>query len=253
MKAILPNRLRWLLWLLVLSVFAGVWLNPISSEQTRASGLALFLMVWFGLIALVWKNRAVRFTTLAITALAAAFLLMPARIHRDGEALRSSYASGLRRYEGVIYFWGGESPKGIDCSGLVRRGLIDSLFLRGIRTLDGALVRHSLWLWWNDRTARELGEDRGMTTPLLEAPSINTLDPSMLSQGDIAVTSNGLHVMAYLGDNRWIEADSGEQRVLTVTVPSKDNPWFGLPVKVVRWNILRQQGNRIGVTEPVVK
>lgn len=240
MKAVIPTRLRWLLWLLVLSVFVGVWLYPISSEQTRTSGLALFLVVWLGLIALVWKNRAARLTILTITVLSVAFLLMPAKAHRDGDALRSSYASGLRRYEGVAYFWGGESPKGIDCSGLVRRGLIDSLFLRGIRTLDGALVRHSLWLWWSDRTARELGEDRGMTTPVLEAPSINALDPARLAAGDIAVTANGLHVMAYLGDNRWIEADSGEQRVLTVTVPSKDNPWFAQPVKVVRWNILRQ-------------
>jgi hypothetical protein len=46
--------------------------------------------------------------------------------------------------------------------------------------------------------------------------------------------------MAYLGDNRWIEADPGVQRVLIVTVPSEDNSWFHQPMKVVRWNILRQ-------------
>ena len=38
------------------------------------------------------------------------------------------------------------------------------------------LVRHALWLWWHDCTARELGEGHGMTAPLLETPSINALD-----------------------------------------------------------------------------
>jgi cell wall-associated NlpC family hydrolase len=198
----------------------------------------LFLVVWFGPLVIVWKNRALRFAGLTITALTAVFLLLPARNQHDGDALRSGYVSGLLRYEGVRYFWGGESPKGIDCSGLIRRGLIDSLFLRGVRTLDGSLVRHALWIWWNDCTARELGEGHGMTTPLIEAPSINALDPAQVSPGDIAVTANGLHIMAYLGGNRWIEADPMEQRVIIVSVPSKDNSWFHQPMKVVRWNIL---------------
>ena len=240
MKTIVTTRLRWLLWLLVLSVFVGVWLFPISTRFTRASGIVLFVYVWFGLLARVWKNRATRFAGLGITVLTAVFLLLPARSRRDESELRSGYVSGLLRYDGVHYYWGGESPKGIDCSGLIRRGLIDSLFLSGVRTLDAGLVRHSLWIWWNDCTARELGAGHGMTTPLLETPSINALDPAEISPGDIAVTANGLHIMAYLGGNRWIEADPGEQRVIAVTVPSKGNSWFQQPMKVVRWNILRR-------------
>jgi hypothetical protein len=240
MKTIVTTRLRWLLWLMVLSVFVGVWMYPISTKYTRASGVVLFVYVWFGLLALVWKNRTLRFTSLTITALTVIFLLLPARTRHDETELRSSYVAGLLRYEGTHYFWGGESPKGIDCSGLIRRGLVDSLFLRGVRTLDAGLVRHALWLWWNDCTARELGAGHGMTKPLLETPSINALDPAKISPGDIAVTADGLHIMAYLGGNRWIEADPNVQRVLTVTVPSKDNPWFGQPMKVMRWNILRQ-------------
>lgn len=234
------TRLRWLLWLMVLSIFVGVWLFPISTKYTRASGIVLFVYVWFGLLALVWKNRVLRFTGIAITALTVIFLLLPARRRHDEAELRSGYVAGLQRYEGAHYFWGGESPRGIDCSGLIRRGLIDALFLRGVRTLDSGLVRHSLWLWWNDCTARELGAGHGMTAPLLETPSINALDPANISPGDIAVTADGLHIMAYLGDNRWIEADPDQQRVLIVIAPSKDNGWFRQPMKIVRWNVLQR-------------
>ncbi len=240
MKSIVKTRLRWLLWLVVLSIFVGVWLYPISTKYTRVCGVVLFIYVWFGLLALVWKNRALRFTSLTITALTVIFLLLPARTGRDETELRSGYVAGLLRYEGTHYFWGGESPKGIDCSGLIRRGLVDSLFLRGVQTFDAGLIRHSLWLWWNDCTARELGEGHGMTTPLLETPSINALDPAKISPGDIAVTTNGLHIMAYVGGNRWIEADPGQDRVIIVTVPSAENGWFRQPMKVVRWNILQQ-------------
>lgn len=240
MKITFTPRLRWPLLLAAFLLFVGVCLFPVSSRLTRISGLAMFVLVWLGLLAIGWKNRAFRFIGVAISALVVIFLLMPARNGRDLAALRSEYVAGLQRYEGTHYFWGGESPVGIDCSGLIHRGLIDSLFLRGIRTLDGGLVRHALWLWWHDSTARELGEGRGMTTLLLETPSINALDPAEISPGDIAVTANGLHIMAYLGGHRWIEADPGEQRVIAVTVPSKDNSWFQQPMKVVRWNILRR-------------
>ncbi len=229
--------MRWLLWLAVVAIFIGVWLYPVSTGYTRASGVWLFLVVWFGLVALVWRMRVARFVMIGISAMAAIFLLLPGRMQRDEAALRSGYVAGLLRYEGDRYFWGGESPRGIDCSGLIRRGLIDSLFLRGVRTLDPGLVRHALWLWWHDCTARELGEGHGMTAPLLETPSINALDHARISPGDIAVTATGIHIIAYLGGNRWIEADPDQQRVLTISAPS-ENGWFLQPMKIMRWNIL---------------
>jgi len=154
--------------------------------------------------------------------------------------LRSDYISGLQRYNGVTYYWGGESFRGIDCSGLIRRGLIDALFRRGLRTFDAGLVRRAISLWWHDCTASALGEQhRGLTVRLFDTPSVNVLDHSKVLPGDLAVTKSGIHIMAYLGHHHWIEADPGAGRVITVTAPSADNPWFNDPMNIIRWSILQ--------------
>lgn len=226
-----------MLWLAALSLFIAVWLFPVSTAATRVAGLVLLAVVWFGLIALVWQRPTFRYWLLGVSALCVIFLALPSQHHVDAAALRSAYVAGLRHYEGVTYYWGGESPKGIDCSGLIRRGLIDAMFGRGLRTLDAGLVRHAIWLWWHDSTAHDFGEGHGFTTHLFDTPSINALDHSTILPGDLAVTSTGVHIMAYLGDHHWIEADPVIGRVVTVSVPT-ENQWFRSPMKMVRWNVL---------------
>jgi hypothetical protein len=212
---------------------------PLGTGQTRAAGITLLAVVWFGLIALSWRHRRVRFGLLGFTAIILIFLALPARSPPDRASLRSAYVSGLLRYDGVPYYWGGESPKGIDCSGLIRRGLIDSSFIRGIQTLDSGLVRFAIGLWWHDCTAQDFGEGHGLTSRLFSISSINALDHSTILPGDLAVTSNGAHILAFLGANCWIEADPGVGRVITVFVPSKDNIWFQERMNIVRWNIFQ--------------
>lgn len=241
MRSRTPSRLPRLLWLGALILFVGIWLFPISSRITRATGLMLLLMIWFGFIGLYWRHHALRFSLIGITLLSCGFLALPARDLPTAGSLRSDYVAGLRRYEGITYYWGGESPKGIDCSGLIRRGLIDSLFLRGVGSFEPGLVRRAMALWWNDTTARALGEERdGLTERLFETPGINQLDHSNLQPGDLAITRDGVHIMAYIGGNCWIEADPGVGRVITVSVPSDDNAWFRTPMKIVRWSVLSQ-------------
>lgn len=232
---------KWLrrLWLAVLVLFVADWLLPVSTRFTRASGVVLFAILWMGLIALVWRQRLVRICLLGFTVMIGIFLALPARGPADAAKLRKAYVAGLLRYRYVPFYWGGESPKGIDCSGLIRRGQIDSMFLQGIGTLDAGLVRYSLRVWWNDCTARDFGEGRGFTTRLFSAPSINALDHSKILPGDLAVTSDGVHIMAYLGNNKWIEADPGLEHVAAVFVPAKDNVWFEKPIYIARWNIFR--------------
>jgi len=40
--------------------------------------------------------------------------------------------------------------------------------------------------------------------------------------------------MAYLGNLLWIEADPTIKSVLVVPLPT-DNPWFDVPIVVMRW------------------
>lgn len=239
MKAFVPSRKQWLLWFAAFAFLVAILLFPVSSRMIRIATLALAFVVWFGLIALVWRRRWLRLSLLGITVAAGGFLSLPSRARPATETLRSDFLERLQRYGGVRYYWGGENALGIDCSGLVRRGLMDAFFWRGVRTLDPGLVREALDMWWNDCTAAALGQHhRELTSFVLETPSVNALDHAKIQPGDLAVTSSGVHIMAYLGDARWIEADPGEGRVITVKAPSSDNAWFQTPMRIVRWTAL---------------
>jgi cell wall-associated NlpC family hydrolase len=185
-----------------------------------------------------WKYRLLRWAVPGVTVAVGVFLMLPGR-SASQEALREKYVGCLKRYEGVHYVWGGENAIGIDCSGLIRRGLMDALFLEGVRSFNPGLVRESIKLWWNDTTARVLGEGAGSTVAVMAAPQINVLDHTKLRAGDLAVTTSGIHVLAYLGDQTWIEADPGAERVILAKAPSQDNPWLSSPVNIVRWKLLQ--------------
>jgi hypothetical protein len=226
------------LWAVALVVFVACALYPVGTTATRAAGTLSFAFLWVGLLALLWKRRGWRWVGPAVTLAAVVFLLLPGQPPSE-EVLRKKYAGCLLRYEGVRYVWGGENAVGIDCSGLVRRGLMDALFLEGLRTFNPGLVREALALWWNDTTAKVLGEATRSTVAVKAPPQINLLDHASLLPGDLAVTESGIHVLAYLGDQTWIEADPAEERVIVVKAPSQTNPWFATPVKIVRWKLLQ--------------
>lgn len=224
-------------WAVALVVFAASALYPVGTTTSRAAGILSFVFLWGGLLVFLWKRPVWRWLGPGLTVGVLIFLLLPGR-PASSEILREKYTSCLRRYEGVRYVWGGETALGIDCSGLVRRGLMDALFLEGLRTLNPGLVRDAISLWWNDTTARVLGEAGDQTSAITETPGINLLDHSLLQPGDLAVTATGLHVLAYLGDQTWIEADPGLENVVVVKAPSHENPWLATPVKIVRWKLL---------------
>ena len=237
---ILPVLLRLLraTWLSALFLLIAIALYPVSNRWSRLLSVALLAGVFFGALVLFWKRPVIRWTLLAVITIAAALIFGPNRNLPAVQVMRDDYLKGLQRYDGVTYFWGGENPRGIDCSGLVRRGLIDTLFLRVVRTFHPGLVRESLSLWWGDCTAKALGNGQ-LTTHVTDSPSINSLKHDQIMPGDLAVTTDGLHVLAYLGDSTWIEADPSILKVIKVQVPARDNGWFQTPVRIVRWRLLQ--------------
>ena len=213
-------------------------LFPINNLSLRLGLLAALLGVWIGCFFFGRRKKIFCVVLLLLTFLCVGFFICPGRDY-DRKQLRDAYVDALRSYEGTKYIWGGENWLGIDCSGLVRAGLMKANFQSGLRTLNPGLIRFALSLWWHDASAEALGQEyRQLTKHLLAATSLNELDQDKVNPGDIAVTLSGVHVMAYLGDRQWIEADPGIGKVVIVQVPERTNPWFQETFKILRWREL---------------
>jgi len=227
------DKLRWR-WFALWPVSIALAAYPVSNRILRGAFICCVLLLAAGLLGFFWRVKWLRFTTLAIVALAIVCFGMPGK-QIDNGALRTIYIRSLKKYEGSRYVWGGENRFGIDCSGLVRAGMIDAEFSEAFRTCNPALLRAGTSLWWHDCSARALGEGyRQLTDLLFDAQTINGINDPRLQPGDMAVTDDGIHVLAYLGDKTWIEADPFPRRVLIVSLPTT-NQWFDTPVKIVRW------------------
>lgn len=231
-------------WVALLGTTVFLLFYPITIGLVRLFLVVSIPLLCLGASGLLWRRKRLRL--LPIAALAAMLLLLvaPGRTP-DRDRLRDRYVKCLRDYEGVRYLWGGESGGGIDCSGLVRRGLVRASLSEGFRTINPGLLRYGLDIWWHDCSARALKDQyRDWTRHVLATPSINQLQPDQLAAGDMAVTSDGVHVLAYLGGGEWIEADPGLGKVIRARAPVDGNPWFKTPVHVLRWRELEAVGDR---------
>lgn len=205
-------------------------------------GLPLSLAAaWSVALGFVWRRKITKKILLALPVLAAIPFLLPGR-PMDRDRLRFRYLAALRSMEGVPYLWAGESSGGIDCSGLPRRALRDALWETGWRESNGAAFREWAKQWWFDTSAKALGENhRDFTYPLGLSGKLRKLDFQKFAPGDLAVTADGRHVMVYLGDGDWIQADPGPSKV-TIAKPATDpNPWFDAPVTMQRWTVFKMR------------
>jgi hypothetical protein len=231
------KRALWRRWLFLWPASLALFLYPVSNTVLRTAMLICFLLLGVGLIGFNWKDRWLRISAVLITVLLTILLLLPGR-NTATRSLRQAYLESLRSYEGTRYVWGGENRLGIDCSGLIRKGWVDALALQGLKSLNPALLRQGLFIWWHDYSARALGEQYlQLTTHILDSDSVNQVDYAKIQPGDFAVTVDGIHVLAYLGNEEWIEADPDAKRVLRLSTPST-NPWFNAPIQVMRWTQL---------------
>jgi hypothetical protein len=196
-------------------------------------GLPLSLVaVWAAGLGFVWRWKFLRVGILALPVLAVIPFLLPAK-SLPAEGLREDYLSAMREMRGAAYVWGGESHRGTDCSGLPRRALRDALWAEGWENSNGAAFREWARQWWFDTSAKALGENyRGFTRPIGVRGKLRDLDLTRLTPGDLGITADGRHVMVYLGNNDWIQADPGPFKV-TIGDPAIDpNPWFDSDVVV---------------------
>jgi len=225
-------------WWICLGGAVILVLLPVSVGLGRMLLVASIPVLTVGASLLLWSRRWFRWAPLVALGATGLFLLAPGR-DCDVDRLRSRYIASLQRYEGTRYVWGGENRFGIDCSGLVRRGLIDAHLWQGLGTVNPALVREAARLWWFDCSARALKDNyRGWTRLLFTAPALRDVAPERLLPGDIAVASSGVHVLVYLGNGEWLQADSTPGKVVRGRPSADSNKWFAVPVHVLRWRAL---------------
>lgn len=215
-----------------ISVIAGITLAvgcavlPIHNRILQA-GLGLgCALVWGGAWAMLAGRPGSRTLLLAMPWLALVPFMLPGK-PIDPDALRADYVSRMRGYDGTRYVWGGESWLGIDCSGLPRRSLRDALWAEGMRHANGTAFRMWLSQWWFDTSALAIRQGyRGQTRTLGITGPLWELDSSPLLPGDLAVRGDGGHVVAYLGDRLWIEADPTWGKVHCWVPKASDGAWY---------------------------
>ena len=159
-------------------------------------------------------------------------------------ALRDTYIDRLRSFEDVPYKWGGEIVSGIDCSGLARAGLWQAMVFEGGQTLNPRLLGPILWkFWWRDISAEDMLDGKhGYTRKIGRAKKLAGYDSLLLEKGDMAVTDDGVHVLIYCGDGRWVEANPHDSKVVVNEARADSRrEWFNVPVTFVRWWILVQE------------
>jgi hypothetical protein len=166
----------------LLVAWAGLWilagfclLFPLRFATLRVGLILSGVGVW-GLALYLFRRWWARAVCAVVAVGAAAALAPPGRTY-DPILLRRECVRSLLSYRGTNYVWGGGNRLGIDCSGLGQRGRIDAYRHRAFETINPALDRAGLSLWWHTRSARALGAGyRGETRLLFGAWSLNAAD-----------------------------------------------------------------------------
>jgi len=227
------------LWAVDFTILLLALVYPVSTGILRllvAISIPFLLLLGIYLV----HHKRLLAITLALSGLVfIVFSVLPGRAVCPAK-LRAEYVRQLRKYDGTAYVWGGENGFGIDCSGLIRRSLINAYMHLAFTTANPGALRSAIGLWWHDCSARALRDQyRGLTIPVCTAASIDTLADRRLYPGDLAVISSGIHILAYLGKREWIQADPSAMKVITLKVP-QEKDWFVQPVCIVRWSQMNQ-------------
>jgi len=246
MKNIATWNLRSISWkvsLWLLAISAVVMVASYTDPAVRL--LYLVTLLWLGFTGIVycWKpfvtHPWLRYAVTAIVLLLAGWFIFGGRpVNR--EHLRQAYLARLRSFTGAHYLWGGEGHVAIDCSGLARTALWEAMLTTGIAEHNPRLLGPQCWsFWWHDVGSHALEDGtHGYTRVIGHAIRLGGYHNAELRPGDVAIASH-VHVLIYLGDDRWIEANPEDGKV--VINPATENStrgYFNVPVTLVRWRML---------------
>ena len=214
----------------------AVW--PYHDGALRYGFPLAFLAAWSAGLWHLRRRKYWRLVLLVLPVLAAVPFILPEK-PIDPETLRTRYVAAMEQMEGSRYVWGGESHQGIDCSGLPRRALRDALWETGMKNGNGEAFRKWAEQWWFDTSAKALGQNyRGFTRPVGISGKLCDLDCDRLMPGDLAVTADGRHVLVYLREGKWIQADPMASKVIIGHGRRDQIAWFNSLVTMHRWMVL---------------
>jgi hypothetical protein len=238
-KRLSPNRKALIaIWRLILIVAILCFVFPVKTNLIRYGTVVGFVLSWLGAI-ILWRRYTPIVIVGALVAIATGFVAFTPGRPIDPTMLREADIRELQDYEGVRYIWGGESVLGIDCSGLMRRGLIDAYLVVGCRTLNPAAFREAFAIYWRDCSAEEIGEGYGGKAVFIaKTKAISQCPPTLLAPGDMAVIDSPSHIMAYLGGGIWIEADPNPMQVKKIRYSDPSEIWLTSPARIMRWRCL---------------
>lgn len=229
------RRIHRLFFIVGVSGLVALVFWPYHDGVLRYGGPLAALIAWLAVLGYLWERRFWRVVWFVFGVAMVIPFFLPEK-PMDTQKLRERYVAALERMEGTRYVWGGESRWGIDCSGLPRRALRDGLWEEGMENGNGAAFRMWAEQWWFDTSAKALGQNyRGFTRPIGMSGKLRDLDREHLLPGDLAVTADGRHVLVYLREGNWIQAEPMASKVIIGNSERDQNAWFTSVVTMHRW------------------
>lgn len=221
----------------------GTRIYPVENVFTRSLLLFAICGMFVSACVVLWNMKYGRFTLFALVALVTIPLVLPGR-DVDIPRLRARYVSALRSYEGTPYVREGEGKLGVDRSGLPRKAYRDALLGEGLRTLNRRLLIECFAIWWSDSTTTGFTEGQQVQLRSLDAPKPLHDSQPKLQPGDLAVQMAPKHVLVYLGNGEWIQADREPAKVLIAGPDNNDGDWRSSIVRTYRWQELADATHR---------
>ena len=219
---------------LVMTLLLGLY--PVSSIITKlffCLGVILSAITFIFLL----DQRKISLTLFYACSLVSMCFLLANRPF-SATRLQQNYLHSLKNSEGITYVWGGENFLGIDCSGLPRRSIMNALFKESFLSFSSQAFLKALDIWIFDSSAKALNEGyHNQTRYITSFNSIKHISPK-LSKGDLAVTQDCVHLLVYLGNDMWIQADPVHGSVHRGSPFEEQNVWYDEPVNIIRWGVL---------------